>query len=72
MIEQAALLTVAKTQRVLAILNFSGFSAKQVKSNNLAIEKMLNQDSRLIAKIDDDSAIHPNPQNLTNEILQKC
>ena len=30
-IEQAALLTVAKTQRVLAILDFSGFSAKQVK-----------------------------------------
>merc|ERR1712179_737185 len=51
-IEQAALLTVAKTQRVLATLDFSGFSAKQVKSNNLAIENMLNQDSRLIAKID--------------------
>ena len=32
---------------------------------------MLNQDSRLIAKIDDDSAICPNPQNLTSEILQK-
>ena len=30
--EQAALLTVAKTQRVLAILDFSSFSAKQVKS----------------------------------------
>ena len=29
--KQAVLLTVAKTQRVLAILDFSGFAAKQVK-----------------------------------------
>ena len=56
----------------MATLDFSGFSAKQVKSNNLAIEGILNQDSRLIAKVDNDSATHPNPQNLTSEILQKC
>ena len=32
---------------------------------------MLNQDSRLIAKIADNSNIRPNQQNLTSEILQK-
>ena len=70
--KQAALLTVAKTQRVLAILDFSGFSAKQVKSNYMTIQTMLNQDNRLIAKITEDWNVRPNQQNLTSEILQKC
>ena len=32
---------------------------------------MLNQDDRLIAKITEDSNLHPNQQNLSSEILQK-
>ena len=64
--EQAVLLTIAKTQRVLVILDFSGFAAKQVKSNNLTIQNTLNQDNRLIAKGSDISDTRPNQHHLTN------
>ena len=67
--KQAALLTIAKTQRVLAVLDFSGFAAKQVKSNDLTIQNTLNQDNRLIPKTSDNFNIHPNQHHLTNDIL---